>query len=142
MTVSAKIVNLGNIDSDVLVVTQKPNYKGVRLARGASTFVSAHKGEPVVLESEHGNGDYRGDLHILVLEAGIPDLHPAVMQVLGHFSYDHLRHGYLKEVSKVFAEVACHLVKVTPSGPEVTVGLRKLLEAKDCFVRANVKPGH
>jgi hypothetical protein len=28
------------------------------------------------------------------------------------------------------------MVDHLPDGPELTVGLRKLLEAKDCFVRA------
>jgi hypothetical protein len=27
-----------------------------------------------------------------------------------------------------------------PDGPELTAGLRKLLEAKDCFVRAALPP--
>lgn len=30
------------------------------------------------------------------------------------------------------------VVDVAPEGPELTVGLRKLLEAKDCFVRATL----
>jgi len=28
------------------------------------------------------------------------------------------------------------MIRVLPDGPELTSGLRKLLEAKDCFVRA------
>lgn len=30
------------------------------------------------------------------------------------------------------------MIEVLPDGPELTAGLRKLLEAKDCFVRASL----
>jgi hypothetical protein len=41
---------------------------------------------------------------------------------------------------------ACHdlavlMVDQLPDGPELTAGLRKLLEAKDCFVRAGLESG-
>lgn len=39
-------------------------------------------------------------------------------------------------VSRPACELAEHYADTLPSGPELTVGLRKLLEAKDCFVRA------
>jgi hypothetical protein len=42
----------------------------------------------------------------------------------------------LKEVSKPFAEMAHNLDSNLPDGAEKSAGLRKLLEAKDCFVRA------
>lgn len=31
------------------------------------------------------------------------------------------------------------LILLLPDGPELTAGLRKLLEAKDCFVRASME---
>jgi hypothetical protein len=54
--------------------------------------------------------------------------------LLQFFAYDHLRPD-LQEVSRPFAELANHVVTL-PRNPERTVALRKLLEAKDCAVRA------
>jgi len=52
-----------------------------------------------------------------------------------YFEYEHLRED-LQKVSKPIAELA-HLMESTlPDGPEKSAGMRKLLEAKDCFVRA------
>jgi hypothetical protein len=39
-------------------------------------------------------------------------------------------------VANQVAVAADRLVESCPDGPELTTGLRKLLEAKDCFVRA------
>jgi hypothetical protein len=36
-------------------------------------------------------------------------------------------------------KLAHRLVRELPDGPELTAGLRKLLEAKDCFVRASLE---
>lgn len=56
------------------------------------------------------------------------------------FKYDHLPERF-QEVSKEFHKLA-HVVRdnIEP-GPERTVALRKLLEAKDAAVRAVVSPG-
>jgi hypothetical protein len=56
-------------------------------------------------------------------------------RMLQFFAYDHLPE-HLQAVSKPFAELATHMVATLPSNPERTVALRKLLEAKDCAVRA------
>lgn len=61
-------------------------------------------------------------------------MHPATEQLLGYFAYAHLPER-LQDVSKPFSDLA-HLVANDLSGPEATVCLRKLLEAKDCAVRA------
>ncbi len=61
-------------------------------------------------------------------------MHPNIEQLLKHFTYEHLPE-YLQEVSKPFCELA-HEVAESLAGPEATVCLRKLLEAKDCAVRA------
>ena len=63
-----------------------------------------------------------------------PARHPATVQLLSFFRYDHLS-GDLRETSRLCAELAHDLVERLPDGPELTAGLRKLLEAKDCFVR-------
>jgi hypothetical protein len=49
------------------------------------------------------------------------------------FDYDHLP-PYLREVSKPCAELAQAMIDRLPDGPELSAGLRKLREAKDCFV--------
>lgn len=61
-------------------------------------------------------------------------MHSATAAILQYFTYDHLP-PHLQSVSKPFAELAKVLAERL-DGPEVTVGLRKLLEAKDCMVRA------
>jgi len=57
--------------------------------------------------------------------------------ILVYFKYDHLPEK-LQNISKPFADLANEMATQLPSGPEVSAGLRKLLEAKDCFVRANL----
>ena len=54
---------------------------------------------------------------------------------LQFFAYDHLPE-HLKAVSAPFGELAQRVVETLPRNPERTVALRKLLEAKDCAVRA------
>ena len=44
--------------------------------------------------------------------------------------------SHLQEVSEPFGESAQQIEKTLPSNPEKTTALRKLLEAKDCAVRA------
>ena len=58
-----------------------------------------------------------------------------VKHLLQFFRYAHLPE-HLQAPSKEFSELA-HLMAVgLPNNPEKTVCLRKLLEAKDCAVRA------
>lgn len=64
------------------------------------------------------------------------DRHPATQQLLDFFAYSHLP-ADLREISAPFSDLA-HQVADTLTGPEATVALRKLLEAKDCAVRAKV----
>ena len=54
------------------------------------------------------------------------------------FAYDHLP-AKLQEVSKPIAELAKQMEETLPDGPEKSAGMRKLLEAKDCFVRAKLE---
>ena len=55
--------------------------------------------------------------------------------LLQFFTYAHLP-AHLQAVSKPFAELANKIVEAVPSNPERNAALRKLLEAKDCAVRA------
>lgn len=53
------------------------------------------------------------------------------------FAYSHLpRH--LQAISEPFAELAVRLINRLSDGPELSAGLRKLVEAKDCMVRQAV----
>jgi hypothetical protein len=68
-----------------------------------------------------------------------PEVHPATAEILRHFRYEHLPSA-LQEVSRPFCELAHRLAwEMGLSGPELTVALRKLLESKDCAVRAAVE---
>jgi hypothetical protein len=57
--------------------------------------------------------------------------------LLQFFAYEHLP-AALQEYSKPFAVLAQWINDTLPRNPERTVGLRKLLEAKDCAVRAKL----
>lgn len=59
-------------------------------------------------------------------------------RMLQWFEYDHLP-PHLQEVSKPFSELANKIATTYPAGPERTVGLRKLLEAKDAIVRCSIE---
>jgi hypothetical protein len=61
-------------------------------------------------------------------------MHPATTQILRFFEFAHLP-PRLQEISRPFHALA-HDLAGKLDGPELTVGLRKLLEAKDCMVRA------
>ena len=52
------------------------------------------------------------------------------------FKFDHLPEGMAKETSRECCELAVKMDSELIESPEKTAGLRKLLEAKDCFVRA------
>jgi hypothetical protein len=55
--------------------------------------------------------------------------------MLQFFEYAHLPE-HLQRVSSAFSILAHSIVAELPRNPERTVALRKLLEAKDCAVRA------
>ena len=55
--------------------------------------------------------------------------------LLQFFAYEHLPEK-LQAVSKPFGDLAHSMCETLPRNPERTVALRKLLESKDCAVRA------
>ena len=61
--------------------------------------------------------------------------HPATVEMLRYFEYAHLPE-HLQATSSRCHDLAHAMVDDLPDGPMLTTGLRKLLEAKDCFVRA------
>lgn len=68
-------------------------------------------------------------------------VNPAHERVLKYFKYAHLPEA-LQAISKPIGDLATTIaeqLQESADPAEVTVGLRKLLEAKDCFVRSMVK---
>lgn len=61
--------------------------------------------------------------------------HPGTVGIARYFAYAHLP-AHLRAVSRPCHDLAAQMIRELPDGPELTAGLRKLLEAKDCFVRA------
>ncbi|MFI5422794.1 MAG: hypothetical protein ACHQWH_02495 [Nitrososphaerales archaeon] len=57
--------------------------------------------------------------------------------LLQFFEYGHLP-DYLQAVSLPFWHLAHNTIMTLPRNPERTTALRKLLEAKDCAVRARL----
>lgn len=55
--------------------------------------------------------------------------------MLQFFKYEHLPEN-LQLISKPFGDLARRMVETLPRNAERSAGLRKLLEAKDCAVRA------
>ena len=66
-------------------------------------------------------------------------LHPAVEALLDFFDYDHLAEP-MRGVSEQFSRLAGSIAIDIPDSAEKTTALRKLLEAKDCAVRAVLPP--
>jgi hypothetical protein len=64
-------------------------------------------------------------------------MHPATAAVIKWFDYRHLP-ADLQEVVAPIAALATEMAS-KGEGPELTAGLRKLLEAKDCFVRTTIE---
>lgn len=67
--------------------------------------------------------------------------HFHINEVMQWFKHDHLPE-HLQEVVRPIAELAQLMVTMVDEdhgGPELTKGLAKLLEAKDCFVRSAIR---
>ena len=56
-------------------------------------------------------------------------------RLMKYFKYEHLPE-HLQEISRTCCALAQKMETSLVNGPEKTAGMRKLLEAKDCFVRA------
>lgn len=120
-----------------------------------TVFVQANHGSPVRVLPLTADGAFVGPL--MTVEPGAegrfavhsgqdllihevqPDAEPASCDepMLKHFGWKHLP-DRLQMISRPFAMLAERIVKTTLRGPERTACLRKLLEAKDCAVRAAV----
>ena len=87
----------------------------------------------------HDDGEKKGLQYSLVEKKdGSPplaDLYP----ILRFFHYEHLP-PHLRAISRPYCELACSMARMLPRNAETSAMLRKLLEAKDCAVRASVNP--
>jgi len=57
--------------------------------------------------------------------------------MLQFFAFEHLPEK-LQKISEPFSKIAHKMVVDLPRNPERSAALRKLLEAKDCAVRASI----
>lgn len=55
------------------------------------------------------------------------------------FTFAHLKPGKMQDISSACASFAKLMDESLAEGAEKTAGLRKLVEAKDCFVRAVIE---
>jgi hypothetical protein len=69
------------------------------------------------------------------MASATPPINPTTNSLMQFFAYAHLPE-HLQAVSKPFGDLAAHIDRTLPNNPEKTVALRKLLESKDCAVRA------
>lgn len=60
---------------------------------------------------------------------------PEASPIMRYFEFAHLPEK-LQPISAPFWDLACHIEATLPKGPEKSVALRKLLEAKDAAVRS------
>lgn len=65
----------------------------------------------------------------------LQEVPPMPTTTIKYFSSQHLP-AKLQAVAIPVAELADFMEQALPDGPEKSAGMRKLLEAKDCFVRA------
>lgn len=64
--------------------------------------------------------------------------HPSVRHFEPLFAFGHLPAGPLRDTSAMVAALAGDMLSMLGDGPELSAGLRKLLETKDCMVRQAV----
>ena len=63
------------------------------------------------------------------------NLQPRIDELLSFFEFEHLP-AHLQDVSRPFGELAAQVAERNPASFETVEALRKLLESKDCAVRA------
>ena len=137
-------------DEDAAPVLRACNVDIEKLRRGLETYVQSRGSKPpgvvvrqlteeertarahALAESKVNEAEERR----LAEEAGRPEVVDAEA-LLQFFADEHLPE-HLREHSKSFGDLARRLFETLPSNPERTMALRKLLEAKDCAVRAKL----
>jgi hypothetical protein len=65
--------------------------------------------------------------------------HPSTVALARWYEFDHLREGLIRDTSAACADLAQRMIDTLPDDPELSAGLRHLLEAKDALVRAAIR---
>ena len=73
------------------------------------------------------------------IERDLSGRHPSTVQMLTWFDVNRPSLSVPLQLCSIIANHAYYLAAVLPDGPELTTGLRKLLEARECFIRASVQ---
>ena len=73
----------------------------------------------------------------LSISDAVEGRHPSTQHFAPLFGHAHLPQ-HLADISRPFHDLAVSMIGQLSDGPELSTGLRKLLEAKDCFVRQAV----
>lgn len=76
------------------------------------------------------------------IEKVVEGRHPGTQTAVVWFAFEHLAQADLRIVSKHCRDLAVKMIQTLCDGPELTTGLRKLREAKDCFVTQRVMDHH
>jgi hypothetical protein len=71
-------------------------------------------------------------------ELMIPSDYGTGERMMRWLSYEHLA-AELQSLVKVYNDLGLLICNSIPAGPERTVALRKLVESKDCAVRAHIE---
>jgi hypothetical protein len=79
-----------------------------------------------------------GNIHVMDIDERYHTRHPATQHALKMLSPNKNLPHELLVVAQECHQMAEVMADALPDGPELTTGLRKLLEAKDCFVRSMV----
>jgi hypothetical protein len=67
------------------------------------------------------------------------DRHPSTKHIMQFFNHgEHLTDPKMREISELCSELAWDIFAELHDDPELTDGLRHLLKAKDCFLRAEI----
>lgn len=126
MTTTVKIVPEGHdINVTALAIDDFGNK-----ARGLTSLVKAGEKGDVLFYVHSGTALEIEEVHARQLPPS-----KSAHYMMQHFAFAHLPQ-HLQKVSRPFGELAALLDSTLPDNPEKTAGLRKLLEAKDCAVRA------
>lgn len=137
-----RVTSFADLPGDRQAVFKKDE-PGWRRANFGDWVVRHWSGALELLTPEQFEGRYAGPpleagaastfLHMVL--ASPTDEQRAAEPMLQHFDFAHLPER-LQAVSRPFGLLAQHMVAVLPRNAERTVMLRKLLEGKDCGVRA------
>jgi hypothetical protein len=71
--------------------------------------------------------------------SGTEGRHPGTQQIARWLVPNPNFQGLAFEITDVIGVLAREMINALPDGPELTTGLRKLVEARDCFVRSAIE---